>query len=263
MNEAKYKKYFNEITKYIKPYLNNKINILQLGCYNKEVTKVFLENIKNKNSKVVCIDSFIRDDRYKNEPDYDTFKKDFMHIVKETGKANQIYIMQMKLINGLLKLKKTKKYLFDIIYIDSSYHQKDVLLKIILSWELLNNDGIIIFDNYDCKQIVEKELCPLFALESFIKIYQYNIKIISSYEDFDKEFQKYFDKKIDSHKNTTSQIVIKKIINKFEKKLDSVHKIFNDILNYTIPKDEYKLPLQKYKKLNFYYKIHIKFSSPQ
>jgi hypothetical protein len=127
MNEKKYKKYSNEIIKYIKPYVKNKINILQLGCYNKEVTKIFLENIKNKNSKVVCIDSFIRDDRYKNEPDYDTFKKDFMHVVKETGKVNQIDIIKMNLIDGLDKLKKTKKYLFDIIYIDSSYHQKDVL----------------------------------------------------------------------------------------------------------------------------------------
>ena len=123
MNEAKYKKYFNEITKYIKPYLNNKINILQLGCYNKEVTKIFLENITNKKSKIVCIDTLKRDEIYKYEPDYKTFKQDFMNIIK----GYQIDIMQMKLIDGLNELKKNKKYMFDIIFIDISYQQTNIL----------------------------------------------------------------------------------------------------------------------------------------
>ena len=260
MNEEKYKKYSNEITKYIKPYLNNKINILQLGCYNKEVVKIFLDNITNKKSKVVCIDTFIRDIKYKNEPDYDTFKKDFMHVINESGKEKQVDIIKLGINNGLIKLKKNKKYLFDIIFIDSSYEQQDILLKIILSWQLLNTDGILIFDNYGCKKIVEKELCPLFSLESFIKIYQYDIKILSSYLDFDKEFQKYFGKKNSSDnidKNTNEQIVIKKIINKFEKiNTDSIGMLFNKILNYKMPPD-ITLPSQKYVKLDWnleYYK---------
>ena len=254
MNEAKYKKYFNEITKYIKPYLNNKINILQLGCYNKEVTKIFLDNIKNKKSKVVCIDTLVRDNRYKNEPDYNTFEKDFMNVINESGKEKQVDIIKLGINDGLLKLKQDKTYFFDIIFIDSSYEQRNILLKIILSWELLNTDGIIIFDNYNCKKIVEKELCPLFALESFIKIYQYDIKILSSYLDFDKEFQKYFDKKISSNnidKNTSEKIVIKKITNKFEKiNTDSIGVLFNKILNYEIPSD-ITLPSQKYVKLDW------------
>jgi hypothetical protein len=119
MNEEKYKQYLNTI----EPYLNKKNNILQLGCYNKEVTKIFLENITNKKSKIVCIDTLKRDEIYKYEPDYKTFKQDFMNIIK----GYQIDIMQMKLIDGLNELKKNKKYMFDIIFIDISYQQTNIL----------------------------------------------------------------------------------------------------------------------------------------
>jgi len=109
-----------------------------------------------------------------------------------------------------------------------------------LIWDLLNNNGIIIFDNYNCKQIVEKELYPLFAIEYFIKIYTNNIKILV--------------------KENSNNIIIQKIYNKFDKKNISVHSIFKNILNYDIPKKKYSLPFQKYKKINFdleYYENNI------
>ena len=66
MNELKFKRYSKSLNKYLKSYTDD-VNILQIGCYNKEVTQIFLDFIDDKrNSHIICVDTFIRDIKYKD-----------------------------------------------------------------------------------------------------------------------------------------------------------------------------------------------------
>ena len=252
MNQEKYSKYLDKLSKYIMPYMNNKINILQLGCYNKEVFTIFLDRIENTKSHIFCIDTFKRDIKYKGTPDYTTFKTHFYNIIKKSDKKKQVTVIKSSINDGLEKLKSEKKYLFDIIYIDSSYDHKGFLYKIILSWELLKHDGIIIFDNCECYRVEDKELCPFFAIESFMKIYNNNIKDIThikhpdNYNFFEKENENNVTSKI------SEQFVIKKVSDKIIIDEDKkIVEVMNNLLEFRMPKEEYSVPSLDIEKLDW------------
>lgn len=65
---------------------------------------------------------------------------------------------------------------FDFILIDGSHHAEDVLLDACLSWKLLKQNGIIIFDDYVWKSsgytCVEPDAKPSLAIDSFMSIYK-------------------------------------------------------------------------------------------
>jgi hypothetical protein len=250
MNEIKYKKYLEKINFYIIPYKNNNINILQLGCYNKEVTQIFLNNLLNKKSHLTCIDSFVRDAKYIHDHDYHTFKNDFYNIINESNKIKQITIMEMHLINGLKELVNKKT--FDIIFIDSSYERTNFIYEILLSWDLLNIDGIIIFDNFECTHLVNKELCPFFAIESFMLIYKKNyINITKNKKKF--ENMGYFEKKDEYNifDNINDQIVLKKIPDTIINTNNKIDNLFNKILNYKKLSNIYHISNKKLVKLDW------------
>ena len=86
----------------------------------------------NSNSQIVGINTFVRDPIYNKQHNYHTFEQDFLNFIKNSGKNKQIDIIKMQLNDGLQKLSTEKKYLFDIIFIDSPYDHKNILYKIII-----------------------------------------------------------------------------------------------------------------------------------
>ena len=212
--------------------------------------------MSNKKSHITCIDSFIRDAKYINDHDYHTFKKDFYNIINESDKKKQITIMETHLIDGLKELiDKTK---FDIIFVDSSYERMNFIYEILLSWDLLNTDGIIIFDNFECTRLVNKELCPFFAIESFMLIY------IDSYVNITKNKKKienmgYFEKKDEYNifDKINDQIVLKKKSDKIINTDNTTDDLFYKILNYKKLTNIYNVSNNKYVNLEWnieYYK---------
>ena len=68
---------------------------------------------------------------------------------------------------------------FDIIFIDASHEANDVILDAVLSWRLLKVEGILIFDDYKWKKIVQKNYRPALAIDSFIEIYKPEIEVLN------------------------------------------------------------------------------------
>jgi 16S rRNA G966 N2-methylase RsmD len=129
MDDLKYNKYKDNLTPYFKLFDKN-INILQLGCYNKEVTQIFIENLVKKNSHLVCIDSFVRNKKYIEISDHKEFKKTFFKIIETSDKKEQIIIIKNDVLKGLQELNTNM--LFDIIFFDLSYEKSDFLFEILL-----------------------------------------------------------------------------------------------------------------------------------
>jgi hypothetical protein len=243
MDEIKLKKYSDKLLHYFEEFKKKNINILQLGCYNKEVTKIFIDILTKKKSKLVCIDTFNRDIKYMHTHDYHTFQKQFFNIIEKSNKLDQINIMKIEINEGLKKLQYDNE-MFDIIYIDMSYDHQYILYKIIVSWELLKNNGIIIFDNYKCSMSENQEKCPLFALKSFSTIYNNNINDITQNINFNQlnffEKENYFN--IDKAED---QIIFQKYKSNINKKFDTkIVNLCESLLNFDI-EDEYELPILK------------------
>lgn len=78
---------------------------------------------------------------------------------------------------------KMKNY-FDLVYVDGSHQASDVLCDAVLSFRLLRNGGVIIFDDYLWYENLpygqDPLLCPKIAIDSFTSIYCRKIRIITA-----------------------------------------------------------------------------------
>ena len=76
-----------------------------------------------------------------------------------------------------------KRSYFDMIYIDGSHQAADVLFDAVVSFELLKEMGVLIFDDYlwhekDMPDGIDVLRSPKIAIDSFLNIYARKIKII-------------------------------------------------------------------------------------
>lgn len=254
MDKIKLKKYSDKLVHYFEELKKKNINILQLGCYNKEVTQIFIDILIKKKSKLVCIDTFKRDIKYMHTHDYHKFQKQFFDIIEESNKSEKINVMKIEINDGLKKLQYDKET-FDIIYIDMSYDHQYILYKIIVSWELLKDNGIMIFDNYKCSITENQEKCPLFALKSFSAIYNNNINDITQNINFNQlnffEKENYFN--IDKAED---QIIFQKYKSKIDTGFDiKIVDLCESLLNFNI-EDDYELPKINYSEIEFSVKYY-------
>jgi predicted O-methyltransferase YrrM len=165
--------------KHLARFKDKKINILEIGCYKGEATKWFLDNLcTNPESKVYAVDTWGGSPEYGNA-DFKTIENIFNQTIKNSKKKKQLVKMKMSSYDALLKLNTSKKVMFDIIFIDASHEAIDVLQDAILSWNILNENGIIIFDDYLWDLLNDYHFRPKVAIDSFINIYGTQLDIIS------------------------------------------------------------------------------------
>ena len=69
--------------------------------------------------------------------------------------------------------------MYDIIYIDGSHHHDDVLNDALNSFELLNNNGIIIFDDFLKKYYKNINQDPIKAILNFINKNKQYIDVVN------------------------------------------------------------------------------------
>jgi len=139
-------------------------------------------------------------------------------------------------MNGI-KYLYNKKYKFDIICIDMLNNYDKNLLLLVLSWELLNYNGKIIVYNLDCHKFSNIELCPTFIVNTFIKIYKYNL-ILNKFDNY------YIIEKLQIVKN---DVYINRNL-----AIETLDVIFNKILHYLPNKDSYNFLYKK--------KVNIKWN---
>lgn len=162
---------------HLSKFTNKKINILEIGCYKGEATKWFLDNLcNNTESKVYCVDTWKGSPEY-GDLDFKKIENIFNKTIKNTKKDKQIIKIKMLSYDALLKLN-LKKIMFDIIFIDASHEAIDVLQDAILSWNILNENGIIIFDDYLWNLLNDYHFRPKIAIDSFINIYKTQLNIL-------------------------------------------------------------------------------------
>ncbi len=142
------------------------INYLEIGVFEGRSLIWMLDNIlTHPTARAACIDIFPGDT-----------KKVLSDNLAVSGFTNKVKVITGK---SQIELKLLPHNSFDFIYIDGSHVAADVLVDAVLSWQLLKNDGLIIFDDYLYKAAVfPLELRPQAAIDAFITAYRNNLEIV-------------------------------------------------------------------------------------
>jgi predicted O-methyltransferase YrrM len=237
---------------YLSKFVNKKINCLDIGSFTGDSTCWMLNNLcQNPYSRVYSVDTWEGSPEYNKAIEFKTIEEKFDENVKKTGQGDKNVKMKMLSVKALLKLKEFGLVIFDFIFIDASHEAKDVLSDAILSWDLLNEEGVLIFDDYEWKLLNEEYFRPKIAIDSFVAIYknqievlyvgyQYIIKKISilqtqkpelsdNYKLLDKlQYFKFYNNQMIIDKDNNEEIKFKLDIVKEDEKHD---KMINDIEN--------------------------------
>jgi hypothetical protein len=124
------------------------IKILDIGIYKgvimEEFAKTFLKS--NKNAEYYGIDMWKQSEDTK-EINFDIIEQEATKKRSDLDVKNQITFIKEEYTKALSSLS-LKGVVFNIIYVNSNYLSGDILYQLILSFNLLKDNGVMIIDDY-------------------------------------------------------------------------------------------------------------------
>jgi len=157
--------------KILQPYKGQPdVHYLEFGVNYGSAAIWMLENIlTHETAQLTGMDIF---------PDGLDFKEVYLSNVKTSGFSHKTTTIKGY---SQFELRKLPLNSFDIIYIDADHRAKAVMSDAVLSWELLKNGGLIIFDDYLWhNKKLPNELLPNLAIHSFVSCYRDVLEIVHS-----------------------------------------------------------------------------------
>jgi hypothetical protein len=147
------------------------IRYLEIGVFEGRSFFWVLDNVlTHPTSKAYAVDKF--------EPLY-SFSHDFHSVflanLKKSGHSNRVKVFKGDSSDVLKGLPKES---FDIVYIDGDHRAFPVLRDAVLSWDLLKNNGILIFDDYSYYLHFPLDQRPRAAIDLFVTSLANSIKIL-------------------------------------------------------------------------------------
>jgi predicted O-methyltransferase YrrM len=169
------------------------LHILEIGSFEGKSTIWFLENIlQNKNSTITCVDPWMNysqdhdslNSYFKETNEWDLkerkTKEIFLYNIVESGDSNKVVVRQGfsdKVLPSLI----TEQKIYDIIFIDGNHTAPYVMMDAVMSWSLLKNGGIFIFDDYTWGLHKPTTLRPKESVDYFIESFNdYLIELYSN-----------------------------------------------------------------------------------
>lgn len=143
------------------------LNYLEVGVWEGRSFFWVLDNIlTHPSSKAIALDVFFGDEEQR-----------FRQNLERSGHASRV-----RVIKGFSqqKLRDLELNTMDLIYIDGDHKSKAVLTDALLSWDLLKEGGILIFDDYRYPPDLPIELRPEYAIDVFVRLFGDELKILHS-----------------------------------------------------------------------------------
>jgi hypothetical protein len=141
------------------------LTYLEIGAWEGRSFFWVLDNIfTHPSSKAIAIDIFAGDEEQR-----------FLDNVRRSGHSSKITVLKGF---SQQKLRDLKLNSIDLIYIDGDHRSKGVLMDAILSWDLLKDDGILIFDDYKLFSDLPMEMRPEFAIDVFQTLFRDEFKVL-------------------------------------------------------------------------------------
>ena len=162
-----------------------KINkILEIGSFEGMSAIFFLNYFKGAN--IDCVETFKGSDEH-SEIDFLKVKNNFDYNIKSYEKRLNLYKMTS---DNFFKEKKDVNNNYDLIYIDGSHFANQVIKDASNSFDKLNINGIMIYDDFLRQYYEKKDENVIGGVCEFLKIYDNKIKIIfGGYQLFIKKIK--------------------------------------------------------------------------
>jgi len=165
-------------------FKKNTINkILEIGTFEGKYTLWLADNY---DVQITTIDPFKSDIYNLSQSLFNTVEENWNFNLSNCKNKEKITFFKDYSVNILKRLINDNKK-FDFVYIDGDHRSHIVIQDLIFSYNLLNENGIILIDDavdwkardYITNKIIEDEtLSPKLAVDSFIKIYKNKIKVL-------------------------------------------------------------------------------------
>jgi len=152
-------------------FFDKDISALEIGSYEGNSSVFFLKYFEKL--KLTCVDTF-KGSVEQNNKDFNPVFDNFNFNIKNYLDRVDIYKMSSK---KFFKEINNKKY--DLIYIDGSHFARDVFEDAINSFNVLNKNGYLIFDDFLWDFYPSINDNPIGGIKLFIKKKFLQIKIVS------------------------------------------------------------------------------------
>lgn len=149
------------------------LNYLEIGPFEGRSFFWMMDNIlTHPSTKATAIDVFETGTSayYVGE-----FERRFRNNVKISGRAKDITVIKGY---SQVELRPLPLDSFDLIYIDGSHAANDVMSDVILSWGLLKEGGVMIFDDYRWHEDWPPYLRPAFSINAFLSAFDKEVEVI-------------------------------------------------------------------------------------
>ncbi|KAG9241336.1 SAM-dependent methyltransferase [Calycina marina] len=144
------------------------LRILELGSFEGASTTWILDNLANHPStSMTAIDTFAGGMEHDNA-EVESLQSRFLTNVGKCSNVGKLRVMKNRTEDGLIDLRKEGAK-FDFIYIDASHVAIDVLHDAVLSWQMLELGGRLVFDDWTWKGYNEDVLNPRMAIMAFLQ----------------------------------------------------------------------------------------------
>jgi hypothetical protein len=141
------------------------LTYLEIGTWEGRSFFWVLDNIlTHPSSKAIGIDTFDGD-----------VEQRFRDNIRHSGQASKITVIKGA---SQQKLRELDLNSVDLIYIDGDHRSREVLMDAILSWDLLKENGILIFDDYKWFFDFPMEMRPEFAIDVFLTLFQNELQVL-------------------------------------------------------------------------------------
>ncbi|KAI4235775.1 MAG: hypothetical protein L6R40_006370 [Gallowayella cf. fulva] len=152
---------------------DTELRILEIGSFEGCSTTWILDNLmSHPQSTMVAIDTFEGGMEHQQPPDdryqLSSLKRRFDSNVAKCKHAAKLSIMQTRSDDALIQLRQEGSR-FNFIYIDASHVAIDVLHDAVVSWQMLDEGGTLVFDDYSWRGYIEDCYNPRTAIKAFVK----------------------------------------------------------------------------------------------
>lgn len=155
-------------------------HILEVGSFEGRSTCWLLEHLLSDNGVMTCIDTWSGSPEHLDmKIDMSEVFKRFQSNVREVIKINQsVQVMQMESSKALSHQLLNKQNSIDFIYIDGNHWSHYVLTDACISFWLIKEGGIIVFDDYHWDLFNSETKRPKTAIDSFLRCFAEHLDVI-------------------------------------------------------------------------------------
>jgi hypothetical protein len=157
------------------PYKNKTIEILEIGSWEGR-SAIFFLNFFPK-CRLTAIDTFMGSPELTGDPVLRGQEAELRFDSNLVEYSSRLRKLKSSSFKGLAQLA-TEFRRFDLVYVDGSHHSFDVYGDGAMAWPLLNQGGILIFDDYDWELMPEMEERPKLGIDAFLASHQGQYKEI-------------------------------------------------------------------------------------